>query len=141
MSIEAMKQALEALEYYLNEKSNWKYAAVVTITSLRQSIAEAEKQEPKAWRYSFTHSSAIGHGDHDIGPLVTDKKDVAFGVGCFGQEPLDTHPQPKREPLTDEQFQTIRNSLSRQDGWDGDGWDLALKEAIEAAHGIKEKNT
>jgi hypothetical protein len=39
-------------------------------------------------------------------------------------------------PLTDEQFQAIRGSLSRQDGWDGDGWDFALKEAIEAAHGI-----
>jgi hypothetical protein len=41
--------------------------------------------------------------------------------------------------LTDEQFQTIRNSLSLQEGWDGDGWDLALKEAIEAK--LKELNT
>jgi hypothetical protein len=44
--------------------------------------------------------------------------------------------QPAPVPLTDEQFQAIRGSLSRQDGWDGDGWDFALKEAIEAAHGI-----
>lgn len=49
-------------------------------------------QEPVAWQYSFTHSSAIGHGDYDVGPLVTDKKDVAFGVGCFGQLPLYTTP-------------------------------------------------
>jgi hypothetical protein len=40
--------------------------------------------------------------------------------------------------LTDEQFQAIRNRLSRQDGWDCDSWDLALKEAIEAK--LKEKN-
>ena len=48
--------------------------------------------------------------------------------------PFYTRPQA---PLTDEQFRAIKNSLSRQEGWDGDGWDLALKEAIEAAHGIK----
>jgi hypothetical protein len=30
----------------------------------------------------------------------------------------------------------IKTSLRRQDGFDGDGWDLALKERIEAAHGI-----
>lgn len=47
--------------------------------------------------------------------------------------------QPEQfKPLTDEQFKKIKASLSRQEGWDGDGWDLALKEAIEAAHGIKE---
>lgn len=46
--------------------------------------------------------------------------------------------QPHHKPLTDEQFQAIRRSLFRQEGWDGDGWDLALKEAIEVAHGIKE---
>jgi len=40
--------------------------------------------------------------------------------------------------LTDEQFQAIRSRLFRQDGWDGDGWDLALKEAIEAK--LKERN-
>jgi hypothetical protein len=40
--------------------------------------------------------------------------------------------------LTDEEFRAICKSLSRQDGWDGDGWDLALKQAIEAK--LKEKN-
>lgn len=45
---------------------------------------------------------------------------------------------PHRKPLSDEEFQKICTRLSRQGGWDGDGWDLALKEAIEAAHGIKE---
>jgi hypothetical protein len=60
-------------------------------------------------------------------------------------QPLYTKPQQPSTivrtwvELTDEQFQAIRNSLSRQEGWDGDGWDLALKEAIEAK--LKEKNT
>ncbi len=47
----------------------------------------------------------------------------------------------KREwvSLSDEEFRAICKSLSRQDGWDGDGWDLAIKQAIEAK--LKEKNT
>jgi hypothetical protein len=43
MSIEAMKQALEALEY------DNPAGRSATITGLRQAIAEAEKQEPVAW--------------------------------------------------------------------------------------------
>ena len=56
------------------------------------------------------------------------------------EQPLYTTP-PQRKPLTDEEFRAILRSLSRQQGWDGDGWDLALKEAIEAAHGITKENT
>ena len=41
--------------------------------------------------------------------------------------------------LTNEQFQAIKDSLFRQQGWDGEGWDLALKEAIEAK--LRSKNT
>ena len=57
MSIEAMKQALEALEYVYEGANNqgphtgisWRCVSNKTepaITSLRQAIAEAEKQEP-----------------------------------------------------------------------------------------------
>jgi hypothetical protein len=64
MSIEAMKQALEALELALRchgvmllsdpPKDAWKYHGVEAdankaITALRTAIAEAEKQEPVAW--------------------------------------------------------------------------------------------
>jgi len=45
--------------------------------------------------------------------------------------------QQARKPLSNEEFQKICTRLSRQGGWDGDGWDLALKEAIEEAHDIK----
>lgn len=48
--------------------------------------------------------------------------------------------QPAQQPLSDEQFQKIRRSLMQQSGWDGDGWDQALKEAIEQTHGIGAKN-
>ncbi len=53
MSIEAMKQALEALD----EVTGWTWAGPMrvmdevedAITSLRQAIAEAEKQEPRGY--------------------------------------------------------------------------------------------
>jgi hypothetical protein len=45
MMIEAMKQALEALEHTLNN-SIWRDQTFEAITALRQAIAEAEKQEP-----------------------------------------------------------------------------------------------
>jgi hypothetical protein len=48
---------------------------------------------------------------------------------------LYTAPQ-QQEPMTDEQFNRIKSRLSRQQGWDGDGWDQAIKEEIERFHGI-----
>jgi hypothetical protein len=45
MSVEAMKQALEALNWINDEQAIISYEAV---TALRQAIAEAEKQEPVA---------------------------------------------------------------------------------------------
>ena len=49
MSIEAMKQALEALEYVDNNYMSLPKVGNEAITALRQAIAEAEKQEPVAW--------------------------------------------------------------------------------------------
>jgi hypothetical protein len=137
MSIEAMKQALEALEsvYGKGKKCN------AAITSLRQAIqeealrnvvrlgqeieAEAEKQEPVAMRYDFD-----GYGYKYIdrgsgGDWQTRIKDA---------EPLYTHPQPKREwvGLTHEEKQKFL-------GGDAYGATLHDINAIEAK--LKEKNT
>lgn len=49
MSIEAMKQALEALELVLETDTKPKHEISKSITSLRQAIEQAEKQEPVAW--------------------------------------------------------------------------------------------
>lgn len=82
-----------------------------------------------------------GAGERMKAP-ITDKKLLEMMWERFPEIMKRGTEQPaQRKPLTDEQFQAICNRLSRQGGWDGDGWDLALKEAIEAAHGIKEKNT
>ena len=51
MSIEAMKQALEALELALPDLHGyWKEKADAAIASLRQAIEQAEKQEPVDWK-------------------------------------------------------------------------------------------
>ena len=92
--------------------------------------------------------------DHRLMDMPAQQEPVAVVSGYYGGQcvilPIDparifnsntalyTSPPAQRKPLTDEQFKAICNRLSRQGGWDGDGWDLALKEAIEAAHGIKE---
>lgn len=45
---------------------------------------------------------------------------------------------PQRKPLTDKQRRTIVAKLSEADYADGDEWDSALIDEVEAAHGIKE---
>ena len=48
MSIEAMKQALLALEdWKIHMRGDWDVIDEQAVKSLRQAIAEAEKQEPK----------------------------------------------------------------------------------------------
>ena len=76
-------------------------------------------------------------------PPKAEKQDDGYCQACDGQYctakkgcvALD-NPQPKREPLTDEQIQHIRNSID-PDICFGLGL-LAFTRAIEAAHGIKE---
>ena len=64
----------------------------------------AQQQEPVAqeWRYYFSHSGATGKPDEVIGPLFTDRKEVAFGVGCFDQTALCPPASKPWVGLTDE---------------------------------------
>jgi hypothetical protein len=52
MRIEEMKQALKALEHSHANEPIWKTPHRDAITSLRQAIEQAEKQEPVAWMLS-----------------------------------------------------------------------------------------
>jgi hypothetical protein len=77
MSIEAMKQALEALEncvatcfdQYAHEQvmSRPEHFVNQTIKVLRQTIEQAEKQEPVAWMHNFITGNVIAHIPADIG--------------------------------------------------------------------------
>jgi len=132
MSIEAMKQALEALEklFGIPEQFTGKgagdvavwtlggsYRAQQAIPVLRQAIAEEEKQEPVAC-----------HTCKGLGRIY---------MGCGSWIHCDTcnttgkaTTPPKREPLTDEQMEQIHQQYG--------GNIKKIMRAIEAAHGIKE---
>jgi len=49
MSIDAMKQALEALEYIENNYMSLPAPAITAIAALRLAIEQTERQEPVAW--------------------------------------------------------------------------------------------
>jgi hypothetical protein len=83
---EAMKQALEALEHSHAKEPMWKTPIKNAIASLRQAIAEAEKQEPAMridwWPSADTERYVVNMIEWNRLP-----------VGTL----LYTHPQPKRE--------------------------------------------
>jgi hypothetical protein len=174
--IEAMKQALEALEAVQTDGLVLHGMFVNdTITSLRQAIAEAEKH------VSYTGNGSAGRENmtaptgflfqmpkHEQAPVqephswysaqeddwMTDKtrkeherlNSYTHKVGGFDLA-LYTHPQPKREPLTDEEVNLFINGRGDEDDEDyveptGDGFGLTdedlfkLVRRVEAAHGI-----
>lgn len=146
MSMEAsnyvaiMKQALEALEFF--EMAGLSTLQTVdAITSLRQAIAEAEKhevsQEPVAWRNAALR---VGEDLCSVGPFgyydMTAEQWLDWALSVVT---VHAPPQPQREPLTDEQIdQLVVSEL----GLDADADTMHdFARAIEAAHGIKEKNT
>jgi hypothetical protein len=125
MSIEAMKQALEALEIYWSKAEHRRTRederqAENAITSLRQAIAEAEKHEVSQEPVAVVDSTISG--DIDWLCVVFPKQGTK----------LYTHPQPKREPLTDEQIAEISVECATVTPSD-----IYFARAIEAAHGIR----
>ena len=132
MSKEAMKLALETLGHLWLFSDEAAVIAKPAIAALREALAEQPaQQEPVAWRIRCTDPMRDW-------VLMYRHPRTEEQFSNMEIQPLYTSPPAQRKPLTNEQFQDICNRLSRQGGWDGDGWDLALKEAIEAAHGIKE---
>jgi hypothetical protein len=99
---EALKLSLEALETVRHKIDSYQVNVCddvdKAIASLRQAIAEAEKQEPVAWMYVNKDGECeqIEYGEAIDDPSVT---------------LLYDHPQPKREPLTDDEFISMIDSL------------------------------
>ena len=129
MSIEAMKQWLEALEEACGDRCNAEYNpchARTAITSLRQAIEQAEKQEPVC---PYCHDS------HTLGAVYYDQN----CVGCV-RRMTATPPQREWVGLTDEERHEIREWQKIQEEL-GPVWApmmLYLYEAIEAK--LRSKN-
>jgi hypothetical protein len=117
MSIEVMKQALDALDCIyspLHVREINKVGAA--IGALRQAIAEVEKAEPVAWMNKDGWIGLYRQGDATI--------------------PLYTHP-PARKPLTDEEIVAIGRELGIKCKLGGNpNIDFDYARAIERAHGI-----
>ena len=101
MSIEAMKQALDALEFAkahgeFEQGSGVLHEINNSSTTLRQAIAEAEKQEPVAWIEHEWSGTGLRH-------LHFERREASLRDEVVNPiwTPFYTHPQPKREPLTD----------------------------------------
>ena len=125
-NIEAMKLALEALET-ADEVGFWELQKTA-ITALRTAIEAAEKQEPVATVRTW-HKNSDQHaelGDWELGLFkLPDGEHTLYAAS----------PAAQRQPLTDEQMKLL---------WAEYGYRSAMckpfARAIEAAHGIKEKN-
>ena len=116
--------SLDAICQDLQEKT---YTQAMRIAELEAKLAEAEKQEPVAWQWRRKDKawSLDNTFNSEVYPTTLDSE----------VRPLYTHPQPKREPLTDEQ---ILRFLSRIDEC-AVRLPRGLREfarAVEAAHGI-----
>jgi len=123
---EALKLALEALNHY--EKAGLATVKTIdAITAIKEALAQPE-QEPVAW---ITHG---GKGWLRWHKSYDDNK---------GNVPLYTTP-PKRKPLTDELLEKGRDqTFSINNPFCPCDSKTFRKVArwVEAAHGIKEKNT
>jgi hypothetical protein len=116
MNIEAMKQALEAME----SGDGWRQSDA--IKSLRQAIEQAEKQEPFGYfQYSIRMDAWVQNRDSNKG--------AAFY----------TTPQPQREwvGLTDEDVRLASKTVA-EDGIGSEGCVDRFAYTIEAK--LKEKN-
>ena len=129
MSREAMKQALEALEF---EASGWEDVPPITreaITALRQTLKT--EQEPVAW------ASSLDFDDDDQEIIPAKDKGKLGTNNC--DIPLYTAPK-QWVGLTDEEIQDLSYLSQKIDEGNSEWFDRwGFARAIEAK--LKEKNT
>jgi hypothetical protein len=155
MSIEAMKQWRDALRK-ARRRILTTEECHAAITSINQAIAEAEKQEPVAYTTGHCKEKAQPNGCqlHNLhcGYPACDRKAVVnqqpkqepvayllrrqdrsgYETGektDYGAFPVYTHPQPKREPM--KQDDVARLWMKTRNYY-------KFARDLEAAHGIKE---
>jgi len=107
MSIEAMKQMVEALERLATAQlADGTYAdrdckITFAIAAGRQAIAEEEKQEAAAIVVARRYEDGSHAGNHLEWRGRNEANDFPEGTAFY------THPKPKRELLTDEQIKRL----------------------------------
>ena len=129
MSIEAMKAMANYIDVLGGNSKKY-----------RQAIAEAEKQEPVAWRYKAVSPFVGKDGTYKVMDEWTlirkpEQRDSHSAMCGMEAEPLYPHPQPKREwvDLTDDECLVIIDQWH----WD-EGKTNYLCRLIEAK--LKQKN-
>ncbi len=127
MSIEAMKQALEALEVATTPLARDRQTVLKAQIELLLAIEQAEKQEPVAWMLDF-----IDDG-FEVKDFVVTKPEY-IGAG-YNVRPLYTAPSSKEwVGLDDEDWMNVPDFQK-----EGCELDAAIYDWIEAR--LKEKNT
>jgi len=129
MSIEAMKQALEAWQTSVYGSEIHHKAMLLAMTKIGQAIEQAEKQEPVAVIRTW----------HKMGEQHAELWNWHTGLDALpdGEHTLYTTPQPQREwvGLTDEEI-ALACAESAASAHQHD--DISFARAIEAK--LKEKN-
>jgi len=131
MSIDVMKQVLEALETIADEVfSPYDNQLGNAILALRLAIEQAEKQEPVAWMVYTLDGQSV---------CVTDNP--ADFTADHRALPLYTAP-PQRQPLTDGEIREIAKgyALGLAFPYDGPTTPEMFARAIERKHGIGGSN-
>jgi len=101
-----MKQALEAWQTHVYGSDIHHKAMLVAMTNMGQAIAEAEKQEPYGWVSQHTTKGMYEW-------QFNKERSGVYPDTAISILPVYTHPQPKREPLTDEEIQlTVNQAVS-----------------------------
>jgi hypothetical protein len=129
MSIEAIKQALDALEEY-QAKGPPFMSCDAAVAALRAAIEQGEKQKPVAWMYDFLNS---GNRDDVIRNWVTQSQDDITRENGFNVRPLYTAPR-QWVGLTEADIRSIDTS----EFWD-DHTPMDFARVIESK--LKELNT
>ena len=145
---EALKMALQSLEYYERNELHWDASDKIAIAACREALAQKDEQEqPVAWKRRLVEihdalSYELGDTDPHIEDDMTDEevreempvfwaaKEVAKLIGDAPWDSLPSAP-PKRQPLTDEKLRAMWVNYAPIVGGV-----LEFARAIEAAHGI-----
>jgi hypothetical protein len=128
MSKEVMKRIASELRYYnpLADKYKGEFIHKVWAAEIEEALAKQEQS------VSVGEPVAKYIGEDWAGSLVSLYEEIPLGTLLY------TTPQ-QRKPLTDEQIDKAWRSVDYTVPWEQHRIDIAR--AIEAAHGIKEKNT